>query len=95
MAALAGCGKAKPEYTEQDFEQALVAGENLDGKTVEIVVKELKPQSAFGYNVIAGEHLNFVSPENPNVKVGDKLVLKVTKTTSLMGSWIMTYEKMN
>ena len=91
---LTGCAKAQAEYSEQDFEKSLVDGQSLDGKTVEITVKELNPESAFGYNIIAGEHLNFVSPSNPGVKVGDKLIVKVTGTRSVLGSWVIDYKKM-
>ncbi|WP_233278828.1 hypothetical protein [Floricoccus penangensis] len=69
------------------------AGDDLTGKTVEVRVAKLVPNSAFGYNIEAGKHLNFVSPENPNVKEGDTVVLKVDKITSTMGSYVITYKK--
>lgn len=42
-------------------EIALSKGKNLKGKTVQFKVKKLEPQSAFGYNMETGKHLNFVS----------------------------------
>jgi predicted RNA-binding protein with TRAM domain len=90
---LTGCGTVKPDYTTKQFETALNKGENLEGKTVSIEVDKLVPNSTFGYNIETGKHLNFVSGENPNVKKGDKLIVKVTKVQSVVGSYIITYEK--
>ncbi|GGD06098.1 hypothetical protein [Enterococcus wangshanyuanii] len=90
-----GCGSkvTKADYTETDAETALNKGDDLEGKTVKIKVTALVPDSAFGYNIQTGEHLNFVSPENPKVKEGEELIVKITKVTSTMGSFIITYEK--
>jgi predicted RNA-binding protein with TRAM domain len=93
---LAGCGTnktVKADYTTKQFETALNKGDNLEGKTVSVKVNELVPNSAFGYNIEAGKHLNFVSPDNPNVKKGDTLILKVTKVASALGSYVISYEK--
>lgn len=93
---LAGCGgtnNVKADYTTKQFETALNKGDNLEGKTVSVEVDKLVPNSAFGYNIEAGKHLNFVSTDNPNVKKGDKVILKVTKVQSTLGSYIITYEK--
>lgn len=92
---LTACGttKVKPDYNTKQFETALNKGENLEGKTVSIDVNKVVPNSAFGYNIEAGKHLNFVSTDNPNVKKGDKVILKVKKVASTLGSYIITYEK--
>lgn len=93
---LAGCGTnktVKPDYTTEQFEAALNKGDNLVGKTVSVKVEKLVPNSAFGYNIEAGKHLNFVSGDNPNVKKDDTVILKVTKVESTLGSYIITYEK--
>lgn len=82
---LASCGQKKADYT---------AAKDIEGKTVSFTVKELVPDSAFGYNLEAGKHLNFTSSENPKVKKGDKVTVKVKKVTSMMGSWIITYENL-
>lgn len=79
----------------ESFEAALCDGENLEGKIVQFVAEELKPQSAFGYNIYAGEHLNFVSPENPDVKTGETVTVKATSVESTLGSWIISYEKVD
>lgn len=94
---LCGCGSAtKIDYeSAETFEAALNNGENLEGKTVRFIALELRPQSAFGYNIFAGEHLNFVSTENPGVEAGDIVTVKVTKIQSILGSWIIRYEKIS
>lgn len=77
----------------KSVEAALNNGENLKGATVRFVVDELRPNSIYGYNIWAGEHLNFVSDENPNVQVGDVIVVKITAIKSWLGSWIISYER--
>lgn len=76
----------------ESFEAALNRGENLEGKIVQFEALELHPESAFGYNVFAGEHLNFVSDGDPGIKVGDTVVGKVLMVASFVGSWIIAYE---
>ena len=98
---ITSCGKADPvsrtstvDYGDaESFEAALNAGENLEGKTVRIKVKEFHPNSDWGYNLWAGEHLNFVSSRNPDIKAGDEAVLRATVIESVMGSWKISYEK--
>jgi predicted RNA-binding protein with TRAM domain len=90
---LTGCGTVKPDYTTKQFETALNKGDNLEGKTVSVEVEKVVPNSAFGYNIEAGKHLNFVSTDNPNVKTGDTVLLKVKQVKSALGSFIITYEK--
>lgn len=89
-----GCeSKVKIDYENTaDFENALNAGEDLTGKTVRFTVNELIPNSAFGYNLLAGEHLNFCSAENPGAKKGDAVVAKATEIQSMLGSFIIKYE---
>ena len=94
--ALTACGgttEIKPDYENvAAFEKALNDGEDLTGKTVVVTVNELVPNSAFGYNIQAGEHLNFCSPDNPGVKAGETITVKVTEVTSMLGSYIISYE---
>ena len=92
---LAACDSntAAPDFEDAaSFEAALNNGEDLVGKTVKITVDELVPDSAFGYNIQTGEHLNFCSPNNPGVSVGDTLTVKVTEITSILGSYVIYYE---
>ena len=97
MIVLCSCGSATPVDYEnaETFEAALNNGEDLVGKTVRFTASELEPQSFFGYDIYAGEHLNFVSSANPNVEAGDIVTVKVTKVESIFGSWIIGYEKIN
>ena len=85
----------KPDYvTAEDAEAALNAGKVLEGKTVRFRVNDLRPKSAFGYNLETGEHLNFVSPHNPKVKVGDVVIVKVKEVTSTLGSFVIKYSSL-
>lgn len=79
----------------ESFEAALNEGKNLEGKIVQFVVRDYKPDSAFGYNLISGEHLNFISSRNPDAQVNDTVIAKTTTIESLMGSWIIHYEKID
>lgn len=96
--ALCACTAAAPktviDYEDAgSFEAALNRGENLEGKVVQFQAMELHPQSAYGYNIWAGEHLNFVSEKNPDAKAGDTLTVRATSIESILGSWIIHYEK--
>lgn len=101
ISSLIACGDKKEDteiinYADaESFESALNKGENLEGKIVQFVVGELKPNSAFGYNIWAGEHLNFVSSRNPDVKQGDTVVVKTTTIENTLGSWIIKYDKVD
>lgn len=82
------------DYTDETaFETALENGDNLEGKTVNFNVSQIIPDSAFGYNLCAGKHLNFVSTANPDVKTGETVTAKVDKVESVAGSWVITYDK--
>jgi len=76
------------------YEQALNDGTDTTGKIVYFVVDSINPNSAFGYNLTAGEHLNFCSSTNPNVNVGDGLTVKVKEVKSFIGSYIIYYDIM-
>lgn len=94
--ALVGCGSKKEvnaDYTEANAETALNNGDDLEGKTVKIKVLEYVPDGPLGYTIQAGEHLNFISSENPKVKKGDELVVKIKKVENLMGSFVISYDK--
>lgn len=91
--ALFSCGGGKVDYTDaESFESALNAGEDLTGKTVTFTVREIVPNSAFGYNLQAGEELNFCSSKNPNVKVGDTVTVKVESVSSILQAYIISYK---
>ncbi|MBQ8108222.1 MAG: hypothetical protein IJ129_05695 [Ruminococcus sp.] len=76
------------------FEAALNNGENLEGKVVCFTVEDIKPDSARGFSVLAGEHLNFVSSDDPQVKKEDRMVVRTTSIEDRDGSWMIRYEKL-
>ncbi|MGV0167057.1 hypothetical protein ACRYI5_00485 [Furfurilactobacillus sp. WILCCON 0119] len=90
-----GCSNktVKADYTTDQAETKLNKGADIKGKTISIKVDKLDPNSAFGYNIESGKHLNFVSNDNPHVKKGQKIIVKVKKTTSTLGSYVITYDK--
>ena len=77
----------------ESFEAALNEGKNLEGKVVRFVAGEFHPDSKLGYNVWAGEHLNFVSSRNPDIQEGDTVTVRTTTVENMMGSWVINYEK--
>ncbi|MBR3001846.1 MAG: hypothetical protein IKF39_12680 [Oscillospiraceae bacterium] len=91
---LTSCGgKTVVDYGNATaFEAALNRGEDLKGKTVMITVDKFVPNSALGYNIQTGEHLNFVSTDNPGVQTGESIAVKVKEVQSALGSWIISYE---
>jgi len=94
--ALVGCGEKEepaPDYADAaSFEAALNSGADLTGKTVQFGVDTLVPNSAFGYNMQAGAHLNFCSEKNPKVSAGDIVTVEVTEVISAAGSYIIYYK---
>ena len=85
--------KSKIDYENvADFEADLNEGKDLTGKVVQFTVDKYVPNSAFGYNMQTGEHLNFCSEKNPKVKEGDTVTVKVKEVSSMMGSYIISYE---
>ncbi len=91
----AGCSAGVTSMVDYEsaeaFEAAINNGEGVEGKYVKVEVVAFEPASAFGFNIQAGEHLNFVDAENPTAEVGDQVVFKVEKVASMFGSYIITY----
>ena len=92
--ALYACkSKNEADYTDAaEFEKALNEGRNVKGKTVRFQVEELSPDSPFGFCLLAGEHLNFCSLNDPGIKEGQTITVKVTEVTNLLGSWVIYYK---
>ncbi len=76
---------------EVDFEAALNRGEMMIGKVVCFKVRSVQPNSVVGFNLWAGEHLNFVSSRPVEVKEGDILVVKISDVRSALRSWLLSY----
>lgn len=82
-----------PDYPDAaSFEAALNEGSDTTGKTVQFTVLEFVPNSTFGYNMQAGDHLNFCSTDSPKVKAGDTVTVEVTEVSSFLGSYIISYK---
>lgn len=79
----------------ESFEAALNEGENLENKVVRFIAGDIHPNSTFGYNVWAGEHLNFVSSRNPDIRTGNIVTVKISTIENFLGSWIISYEKVD
>lgn len=85
-----------PDFANANsFESALNHGLNPAGMTVSVTATTVVPNSAFGYNIQAGEHLNFCSSSHPNVKAGDTILVEVIDVESVLGSYIIIYKKTN
>lgn len=86
--------EAIKEYKDAaSFEADLNAGKDLTGVTVHFVAEEVHPDSALGYNIWAGEHLNFVSSTDPGVSPGESLTVRITSVERTLGSWILRYQR--
>lgn len=103
---IAGIGEDQQEVDEQDsrqsyvvdypdaasFEAALNSGKDVTGKIVTFRADELHPQSAYGYNIWAGEHLNFISDRNPGIEEGSYVTVAVTDVLYQLKSYMIYYE---
>lgn len=76
----------------ETFEKALNDGINVNDKIVKFYVKEYKANSVKGHNAWAGEHLNFISQNNLELKKNDIVIGKVISTEKSLGSWFIHYE---
>ena len=79
----------------ESFEAALNEGENLENKVVRFIAGDIHPDSTFGYNVWAGEHLNFVSSRNPDIRTCNIVTVRISTIENFLGSWIISYEKVD
>ncbi len=77
---------------DKAFETALNNGETLDGKTVRFTAKEIHPDSALGFNIFGGEHLNFVFESDPGVKEGETVCVRAKKVEPFATSWVISSE---
>lgn len=98
--SLVACSQSKayPEIDfgdEKCFEIELNLGTDCIGKIVRFTIIDVSPDSAFGYDLWAGEHLNFVSEKDPGYQVGDTITVKITSVKTIVGSWILEYEPVN
>lgn len=94
---LAACAENYADLVDyngsDEFEEAIKNGEGVEGKYVVVMVRDIEPDSAFGYNIKAGNNLNFVDAENPNATVDDYIMVKVEGIANMFGSYIITYSE--
>ncbi len=77
----------------ESFEAALNSGAKVNGKVVQFVVNDYKPESILGINCWAGEHLNFISENELDVAAGAIIIGRITEEPSkILGSWKVPYE---
>lgn len=88
-----GDGTISIDYdSAEDFESALNDGVNATNKIVSFNVSKVSPDSAAGFNVMAGEHLNFISNEERKIKENDQATVLVSNAKSKFGSWFIDYK---
>lgn len=96
IAVLSFCactGKTMKSYSDAEtFEAALDAGEDVVDSEVTFTVKEIVPNSRFGYCVRAGKHLNFSMKEEDGVSVGDTVTIRVNAVGKYGPSWAINYK---
>ena len=82
------------DYSDaKSFEKALNDGEKVAGKTVQFDVQKYNPKSGFGVNCWSGEHLNFISENELDVKEGSIVVGRITEEPEIFfDSWIVFYD---
>lgn len=88
-----GCSSTNVDYeSAKDFETALNNGENLEGVVVSFEVEEINANATLGYTIWAGEHLNFIFSENPDVEENETVTVKVNSVSNVLGSWVIQCE---
>lgn len=80
--------------TAEAFETALNDGVSVVGSTVRFKVEKYAPDSAYGHNLQAGEHLNFCSNNDPGVRKGDTVSVEIAEVKKVFsGSYIIYYKE--
>lgn|GEM_PF-1273931 len=77
-------------HDANSFEEALNNSEKVKGKVVKFELIDYNPHSAFGVNLLAGKHLNFISETEYDVNPGEIVVCQITEEPyKMLGSWII------
>ena len=92
LVLLSACGPKVDYRSAEAVEKALNAGEKLDGKIGRVKVNKVT-DSGLGYVAEAGEHLNFYSVNDPMIKDGSTITVRIDTATNLLGVWMITYTK--
>ena len=75
--------------SEEAFEKDLNDGYDLKDTTVTFRVREVHPDSAFGFNLWSGEHLNFLFSESQSAKTGDTVTVRVEEIKKRFGVYLV------
>ena len=88
---------ASPDYSSgEEFEYALNHGKDTQEEIVRFEVETFRIGNVLGYpNVWGGEHLNFVSSEDPHVREGDIITVRICAARSVGNRWFISYELLN
>jgi hypothetical protein len=92
LASMKSDGYSIDYESAEAFETALNNGEDVLGKVVSFKVNEVHPDSSLGYDLWAGEHLNFVGEDAKEAKEGDTLTVAIYSTEEKLGSWVIEYD---
>lgn len=79
-------------YSEDELEQKLNDNEDVINKIVEFKTKDNPVSNSYGYDIFAGEHLNFVSYDEPNIKKDDIVIARIIDVEKIMNSYIIRYK---
>lgn len=83
----------KIDYNDAEtFENDLNNGINTEGKVVKFKVIEYNLNTLYGNNAWAGEHLNFISKDDPQLNIDNEVVCKIVSVNEKFGSWYVNYE---
>lgn len=78
----------------EQFEEALNHGENTESQIVRFKVLKVVSDYMGGFNLWAGEHLNFLSRDSFNVEIGDTVLAKVHRAhKGSKVSWLIIYDR--
>lgn len=83
----------KYDYESADsFESALNNRINVANKIASFEVKQVAPDSIIGFNLLAGEHLNFRLKKAKDISDHDQATVIVHSAIKLLGSWFINCE---
>ncbi|MCR5528869.1 MAG: protein kinase [Saccharofermentans sp.] len=83
-------------YSAEEYEYALNHGKDTQEEIVRFEVESFRIGNVLGYpNVWGGEHLNFVSSEDPYIREGDIVTVRICAARNVGNRWFISYELLN
>lgn len=76
----------------ESFESALNSRIDVTNKIVSFEAINVAPDALAGFNIWAGEHLNFISKDAKDIFKNDQATVIVTNAIKIFGSWHIEYE---